>query len=268
MLNAYSGCMNGAPAVNVVNDAYQKGIRNYDVAKAYAYAVNSIKKESSLDPLGYIPGPAIGSVTRTVESGLNAWNLAQLATALGKSDDSKLYLQESKAYQLLFDPDVPWTYDKEGKESRPEWKGWFHPKDKNGQWLPWQGLTSHFGAVEGSIYQYGWEVPQDVPGLIALLGGKDLFVAKLSDFFDRVPKLAVWNDYDNPSNEPSHLIPFLFNRAGAPWLTQKWVHRICTEAYGADYQGLCGDEDEGQMSAWYVLGAAGLAQACPGGHPL
>jgi len=260
MLNAYSGCMNGAPSVNVLNDAYQKGIRNYDVAKAYAYAVNSINKESSLDPLGYVEN----SLTCTVDSGLNAWNLAQLATALGKSDDAKLYLQKSQAYKLLFDPDVPWTYDKEGKNSRPEWKGWFHPKDKDGKWMRWQGLTSHVGAAEGTLYQYGWSVPHDVPGLIALLGGKDLFIAKLSDFFDRVPDLAVWNDYDNPSNEPSHLIPFLFNRAGAPWLTQKWVHRICTEAYGPGYNGLCGDEDEGQMSAWYVLAAAGLSQACPG----
>ena len=89
-------------------------------------------------------------------------------------------------------------------------------------------------------------------------------MAKLSDFFDRVPNFSVWNDYDNPSNEPSHLIPFLFNRAGAPWLTQKWVRHICTEAYGPDYNGLCGDEDEGQMSAWYVLAASGLHQACPG----
>ena len=118
--------------------------------------------------------------------------------------------------------------------------------------------------TEGSVYQYGWHVPHDIPGLISLLGGKDVFIAKLTDFFERVPNFAVWNDYDNPSNEPSHLIPFLFNRAGAPWLTQKWVRRICAEAYGADYKGLCGDEDEGQLSAWYVLAASGLAQACPG----
>ena len=96
------------------------------------------------------------------------------------------------------------------------------------------------------------------------MGGKNVFIAKLTDFFDRAPRLALWNDYDNPSNEPSHLIPFLFNRAGAPWLTQKWVRRICTEVYGADYKGLCGDEDEGQMSAWFVLAASGLHQSCPG----
>jgi putative alpha-1,2-mannosidase len=72
------------------------------------------------------------------------------------------------------------------------------------------------------------------------------------------------NPYYEQGNEPSHLIAFLFNRVGAPWLTQKWVHRLCTEAYSAAPNGLSGDDDEGQVSAWYVLGASGLAQACPG----
>jgi predicted alpha-1,2-mannosidase len=259
MLNAYSGCMNGNPAITVINDAWQKGIRGYDVAKAYEYSVNTAEKYNN-GPLGY----RAGKISDTLEYGFHDWNLAQLAAGLGKTDDAAKYRQLSMAYQLLFDPEVPWSYDEDGKDINPTWKGWFRPKDENGQWLPWQGLTSHQGVTEGSVYQYGWHVPHDIPGLMNLLGGKDLFIAKLTDFFDRVPNLAVWNDFDNPPNEPSHLIPFLFNRTGAPWLTQKWVRRICTEAYGADYKGLCGDEDEGQMSAWYVLAASGLAQSCPG----
>jgi putative alpha-1,2-mannosidase len=254
MFNAYSGCMVGAPSVIVINDAYQKGIRKYDLAKAYDYSVNSVKKEAA----------SIGGGSTRFEDDFAKWNLGQLAASLGKKGDATKYQQDSLTYRQFFDADVPWSYDKAGKLSRPEWKGWFWLKDQEGKWLPWEGLTTHHGTQEGSIFQYGWEVPHDIPGLIQLLGGKELFVAKLSDFFDRTPKLASWNDYDNPSNEPSHLIPFLFNRAGSPWLTQKWVHRICTDAYGADYKGLCGDEDEGQMSAWFVLGAMGLAQACPG----
>jgi len=254
MFNAYSGCMVGAPSVIVINDAYQKGIRNYDLTKAYDYSVNSILKQA---------GDSGGGSTR-FEDDFAKWNLGELASSLGKKEDAAKYQQESLAYRQFFDPDVPWSYDREGKVSRPEWKGWFWLKDNQAKWLPWEGLTTGNGATEGSIFQYGWHAPHDIQGLIQLLGGKELFLAKLSDFFDRVPNLAIWNDYDNPSNEPSHLIPFLFNRAGAPWLTQKWVHRICTEAYGADYQGLCGDEDEGQMSAWYVLAASGLSQACPG----
>ena len=259
MLNAYSGCMNGSPSITVINDAYQKGIRGYDVAKAYEYAVQTAEKNKAR-PLDYFPG----DVSNTFENAFHEWNLSQLAASLGNKNDAAKYQQRSMAYRLLFDPEVSWSYNKEGKESRPEWKGWFHPKDKEGNWLEWKGLKSHEGITEGSVFQQGWHVPHDIPGLIQLLGGKELFIAKLSDFFDRTPKLAVWSDFDNPSNEPSHLIPFLFNRAGAPWLTQKWVRRICTEAYGADYKGLCGDEDEGQMSAWFVLASSGLHQACPG----
>jgi predicted alpha-1,2-mannosidase len=259
MLNAYSGCMNGNPAITVINDAYQKGIRGYDVAKAYAYAVNTAEKYKN-GAMSYTPG----RISTTFEYGFHDWNLSQLAASLGQTNDAAKYARRSLAYRQLFDPEVPWTYDQAGKDVRPEWKGWFRPKDAKGQWLPWQGLTSHQGVVEASVYQQGWHVPHDLAGLISLLGGKESFIAKLEDFFERVPKLSVWNDYDNPSNEPSHLIPFLFNRAGAPWLTQKWVRRICTEAYGSDYKGLCGDEDEGQMSAWFVLAAIGLHQACPG----
>ena len=107
------------------------------------------------------------------------------------------------------------------------------------------------------------KIPEDVPGLIQLLGGKDLFIAKLTDFFDRTPNVGEWNSYYNQPNEPVHLIPFLFNRAGAPWLTQKWIRKI-DEAYKGGPDGLCGDEDVGQMSAWFVLAASGIHQACPG----
>jgi len=259
ILNAYSGCMNGNPALTVINDAYQKGIRGYDVARAYEYGVNTALRYDN-GPLGYQPG----DLSATFENGFHAWNLSQLANSLGKSADAAHFQRSSEAYKLLFDPEAPWTYDLEGKDSHSEWKGWFRPRDKNSQWLPWLGLRSPQGVVEGSVYQQGWNVPHDIPGLIRLLGGKAVFIKKLSDFFERVPHFARWNDYDNPSNEPSHLIPFMFNRAGAPWLTQKWVRRICAEAYGADYKGLCGDEDEGQMSAWFVLAASGLHQSCPG----
>lgn len=259
MLNAYSGCMNGNPSVTVINDAYQKGIRGYDLAKAYEFARNTCRLQID-QPLAYcgrgISGP--------MEDAFHAWNLSQLAASLGKTEDAAKFRQASMAYKDLFDNEAPWSYDKEGNDRRPDWRGWFRPKNKMRRFEPWQGLTSHQGVTEGSVYQQGWHVPHDVPGLIDLLGGRDLFIAKLTDFFDRTPKLAVWNDYDNPSNEPSHLIPFLFNRGGAPWLTQKWVRRICTEAYGPDYNGLCGDEDEGQMSAWFVLAASGLHQSCPG----
>ncbi|MBC8127507.1 MAG: glycoside hydrolase family 92 protein, partial [Gloeobacteraceae cyanobacterium ES-bin-144] len=268
LFNAYSGCMIGNPMVSVISDAYLKGISRYDVAKAYEYAVNTCDRIGP-GKLGYDPA----NLSNTTEYALHHWNLAKLAEAMGKDDDAKTYLQRSAGYKQLFDPEAPWTYDKAGKDSRPEWKGWFRTKDKNGQWDPWTGLTSEKGAVEATIYQQGWFVPHDIPGLIDLLGGKNVFVEKLTDLFERAPDFAKFSSvtghnevrtpYYNHANEPCHLIPFLFNRAGAPWLTQKWVRKI-HQAYGVGPNGLCGDEDVGQMSAWFILAASGLHQACPG----
>jgi predicted alpha-1,2-mannosidase len=261
LFNSPTGCMCGSPEVVVINDAYQKGIRNFDASKAYDYSVFTCEKDGN-GSLGYVQGGH--GVSISLENDFDDWNLSQLAAALGKTDDAKKYADAAQQYHLLFDPDVSWSYDKSGKTDHPDWKGWFHNKDASGNWDAWEGLTSGKGGMESTLFQNGWFVPEDIAGLTQLLGGKDLFVAKLSDFFDRTPKLNKWNNYDNQPNEPSHLIPFLFNRIGAPWLTQKWVRRLCAETYGASANGLCGDDDEGQVSAWFVLGASGLAQACPG----
>jgi predicted alpha-1,2-mannosidase len=261
LMNSYTGCMCGSPEVIIINDAYQKGLRHFDAAKAYQFSVNTCQRNGNGEK-GYSTGGH--GVSVSLENDFCAWNLSQLAKQLGKTDDAKTYAAQSRAYQLLFDPNVPWTYDKAGKERHEGWKGWFCNRDKTGNPVPWEGLTSGNGGMESTIFQNGWFVPQDVPGLIDLMGGKELFVQKLADFFDRTPKLNQWNNYDNQPNEPSHLIPFLFNRAGAPWLTQKWVRRLVTEAYSSAPNGLCGDDDEGQVSAWFVLAASGLHQACPG----
>ena len=123
----YSGIMIGNPEVAVINDAYQKGIRGFDVAKAYDDSVNSVQKFGYAHT-GYNPG----NISETTEYGLDDWNLAQLATALGKKDDAAKYQQQSASYKLIFDPDVPWTYDPDGKDAKPEWKGWFRAKDGQG----------------------------------------------------------------------------------------------------------------------------------------
>ena len=266
LFNAYSRCMNGVPAVVVLNDAYKKGIRNYDVEKAYQVAVATCEKDGRHSPQ---------SISNSLENANGNWNLAELARQLGKPEDAAKYAERGQAYRQLFDPAQAWTYDRDGKDARADWKGAFRTKDAAGQWQPWGGLTSHKGCVEGTVYQYGWFVPHDIPGLIDLHGGKDAFVVKLTDFFDRTPPVNEWSGpgrkgsnevgtaYYNQPNEPCHLIPFLFNRAGAPWLTQKWINAIRT-VYTGGPEGLCGDEDVGQMSAWFVLAASGLHQACPG----
>lgn len=97
-----------------------------------------------------------------------------------------------------------------------------------------------------------------------LMGGRDKVIADLNDMFERTPDNMMWNLYYNHANEPVHFVPYLFNRIGAPWLTQKWTRHICRKAYSNKVEGLCGNEDVGQMSAWYVLSAIGLHQYCPG----
>jgi predicted alpha-1,2-mannosidase len=259
-LNAYTGCMSGNPTVVVLNDAYQKGIRNYDIARAYTYAVKSCERYGN-GTRGYRTGDF--GLSESLEYDNSDWNLSQLAASLGKASDAAKYTTRSQNFIKLFDPTTPWSYDKSSKDINPNWQGWFRPRQEDGHWSPWEGLTSDHGVQEATVYEQGWFVPYDVPKLIELLGGKDLFVKKLTDFFERTPNVGQWNAYYNQPNEPVHLVPFLFNRAGAPWLTQKWV-RIIDKAYQAGPEGLCGDEDVGQMSAWFVLAASGIHQACPG----
>lgn len=97
------------------------------------------------------------------------------------------------------------------------------------------------------------------------MGGRDAVIADLTEFFEKAPENLKWNDYYNHANEPVHLVPFLFNRLGVPWNTQKWTRHICDNAYkNAALEGLVGNEDAGQMSAWYVLSASGIHPSCPG----
>ena len=277
IMGRYSGVMIGNPEVAVINDAYQKGIRGFDVAKAYDDSVNTVQ-QFGYAPTGYNPG----NISETTEYGLDDWNLAQFATALGKKDDAAKYQQQSASYKLIFDPEVPWTYDKAGTDAKPEWKGWFRARNDKGNFVPWTGLLEEGTTREATVYQAGWTVYYDIPGMIQLDGGKDLFIAKLRDFFERTPDFSTWspysgiphpyhargqepwwNPYNNPVNEPTELISLLFNRAGAPWLTQKWV-RESMKVYLTGPEGMPGDDDCGQMSAWYVFAAVGLHQICAG----
>jgi predicted alpha-1,2-mannosidase len=100
--------------------------------------------------------------------------------------------------------------------------------------------------------------------MVALMGGREKVIADLTNMFEKTPENMMWNDYYNHANEPIHHVPFLFNRVGAPWLTQKWTRFICRNAYHDNVEGLVGNDDVGQMSAWYVLAAAGLHPVAPG----
>lgn len=246
LLNAYSGCMLGNPAISVLCDAYSKGIRSYDIDKAYQYALNTSRMFGNNED-GYAPG----SISHTLEYAYSDWCMARLAGWLGKEDDKEYFGRRAQSYSSIYDTGY----------------GWFRPRNAEGEFLPLPEtgrLAEGYGCTESNAYQQGWFVPHDVEGMIKLMGGREKVLADLTDMFEKTPANYLWNQYYNHANEPVHHVPFLFNRLGAPELTQKWTRDICRNAYKNSVLGLVGNEDVGQMSAWYVLAASGLHPVCPG----
>jgi predicted alpha-1,2-mannosidase len=254
---SYSNCMLGDPALPVILDAWTKGIRGYDLKKAYEFG-----RQTSLGPdtirngwqsyneNGYVacdPVPArwdgyYKCVSATLENSYADWSLSQIAHALGDTAGETQFLERSKYYNNLFDTET----------------GYFRGKYKNGEWIPWEGeLTFGQGNIESNPLQQMWFVPHDIEALKALLG-KDRFLAELENLFDRTPRDFPFNDFYNHANEPVHHVPYLFNHTGKPWLTQKWVRRILENAYGTGPYGIMGNDDVGQMSAWYILSSLGF----------
>ena len=247
-LNSYTGCMLGNPALSVLADAYAKGIRGYDIEKAYQYAKNSSAKFGN-DEKGYTPGRT--GVSYTLEYAYTDWCIAQLAKALGKKSEEKLYLRKSQAWRNVFDSE----------------KHWFRPRNDDGTWIEWPEhgrLTEWYGAMESNAFQQGWFVPHDVKGMTKIMGGRKAALDDLQWMFRNTPEDMMWNQYYNHANEPVHFVPYLFNQLGEPSLTQYWTRYICSHAYKNKVEGLCGNEDVGQMSAWYVLSASGIHPVCPG----
>lgn len=247
-LNSYSGCMIGNPVHSVLADAYVKGIRGYDAGKALRYARNTSARFGN-DELGYTAGPQ--GISKTLEYAYSDWCIAQLAREMGEDGVASEFERKSQAYRNIWD----------------EEKGWFRPRRIDGRWQEWNGdarLEEWYGTVECNPYQQGWFVPHDFDGMVGLMGGRDKALADLTDMFDKTPDHFLWNDYYNHANEPVHWVPFLFNKLRAPWLTQKWTRTVCEKAYGNSVEGIVGNEDVGQMSAWYILAASGLHPSCAG----
>jgi putative alpha-1,2-mannosidase len=239
-LNAYSGCMVGNPAIVVIADAYVKGIRNFNIDKAYAACLKTAARDTST-----------GGISETLEYAYSDWCLGQLAAASDHSEDVVRFLSRGEAFRNIWDS----THH------------WFRPRTAGGAWEPWPAkgrLTDGYGTVESNPYQQGWFVPQEVGGMVALMGGPRKVISDLNYFFAHTPGPMFWNPYYNHANEPVHHVAYLYNRLGAPWLTQYWTRAICRRAYHNTVDGLVGNDDEGQMSAWYVLSATGLYPLCPG----
>ncbi|UKJ08049.1 GH92 family glycosyl hydrolase [Solitalea lacus] len=260
-----TGTMIGYHAVPVIADMILKGIGSLDVSLAY-----EAMKKSALDDdrglkyyklNGFIPRELeANSVSKQLEYTFDDWCISQVALKLGKQNDYEYFLGRALNYRNVFDPSVGFM---RGRNSYGQWNPDFNPMQ-----------VSIFGSgdfTEGNAWQYSFFAPQDVNGMMELYGGAKKFAAKLDSLFAQ--KSLVDNEHALDvsgligqyahGNEPSHHVAYLYNYAAEPWKTQQKVHEIRDGLYSIERAGLCGNEDCGQMSAWYVFSALGFYPVNP-----
>ncbi|MCM0667390.1 GH92 family glycosyl hydrolase [Flavobacterium tyrosinilyticum] len=254
--------MTGYHSIPVIVDAYMKGIKGFDAEKAFeAMKATMMQDERGLDfykKYGYIPYNLLDeSVTITLEYAYDDWCVAQMAKALGKTADYDFFSKRSKAYEYLFDAKSGFMRGK--SEDGKSWNEPFDPKHSNHR--------EHTDYTEGNAWQHSWFVPHNVDDFIKLHGGNDIFTKRLEQLFTESSEITGNNVSADISgligqyahgNEPSHHIAYMFNHAGQPWRTQYWVRHILDTQYNTTANGLSGNEDCGQMSAWYVFSSMGL----------
>jgi predicted alpha-1,2-mannosidase len=259
-----TNCMIGYHAIPVITDAYLKGFPGINMEQLYPAMKKSAMQDESgiryLKEYNYIPFDKENkSVSKTLEYAFDDWCIAQVANELGKEEDYLYFMKRSQSYKNLFDPQYNLMngISSEGNPRRP-----FDP------------AFSSYGPsdfIEGNSWQYSFFVPHDIPGLIALYGGKENFSKKLDELFMQKtstgdPKpldvTGLIGEYAH-GNEPSHQVAYLYNYADQPWKSQYWLHKIMTTLYKDTPDGLCGNEDCGQMSAWYIFSSLGLYPVNP-----
>lgn len=287
--------MNSNHAVATVADAYAKGLRGFDLEKTYLVCKKGIE-EKTLAPWsgkpagwlddfykknGYIPALAPGEketvpevhhfekrqpIAVTLGTSYDQWCLSQIAEDLGKKDDAEHYLKCSYNYRNVYNPETQF----------------FHPKDKNGKFIePFdyrfsggQGAREYYG--ENNAWVYRWDVPHNVGDLIAIMGGTDRFIENLNQtfreplgrgkysFYAQLPDHTGNVGQFSMANEPSLHIPYLYNYAGQPWMTQKRIRTLLKEWFRNDLMGVPGDEDGGGMSAFVAFSSMGFYPVTPG----
>lgn len=259
----YCEVMVAAHQIKLLVSAYQKGIRNFDAEKAYeAMRKNQMtpglehecggwagnKNLESLLKYGYVANED-GPVSNTMEFAFDDWAVAQMAKALGKRKDYKYFMERAQNYRKVIDPETRFV----------------RQRHADGTWVQeWDSLQDHgtwYGAgyVEGTAWHYSFFVPHDYQGLIDIVG-RQRFIDRLVMGFEA--------GYVHIGNQPNMQAPFIFNHAGVPWLTQKYVRKLLAESFDTDpLRGYPGEEDQGQLGAWYVLAAMGLFQMDGGCSP-
>jgi predicted alpha-1,2-mannosidase len=292
--NNFGQGMVGDHLVSMVADAYVKGVKDFDIDFLYKMMR---KKATEIPPseitpsaerrgikyynsLGFLPADReTESIPATLEFAYDDWCLSQLANSLGKNEDYKYFATKSMNYKNVFN-----------KES-----GFMHPRMFDGTWLKmceqqpeitkngehsyyncfdpvWIGVRPNRHFTESNAWQYLWSVQHDVNGLIDQMGGKENFILKLDTFFNMSPEVSGPNyvgvvgtigQYVH-GNQPSHHVAYLYNYAGAPWKSQEKVHKIMDMLYQNGPGGICGNEDMGSLSSWYVFSALGFYPVAPG----
>ena len=287
----YSSIMVASHQVALINSAYQKGIRNYDVQNAYQAIKDVMTKAATshscgglvgnrqievYQKLGFVPhgeeaekyhfgtdrhGPA----SNTLEYAYDDWNVAMMAKALGKKEDFRYFKNRSTNYKNIFNYKTKYM----------------QAKYADGNWVPMQNISkaedsysswSGKGFVEGNAWQYTFFVPHDVKELVKMIGREE-FNNRLTKGFKEsekynfnAPEDKFGNVYINHGNQPNMQAAYLFNYSGEPWKTQKWSRKILDTYYGfGPEDGWPGDEDQGQMGAWFVMSSMGLFQMNGGG---
>ena len=276
-------CMIGYHAVPVIADAMAKGIKGFDYKKAYEAAKHSAELDhfglAAYKKRGYISSEDENeSVSKTLEYAYDDWCIAQMAEIMGKRYEDWL-LHTNRALQSGL-PEEQYARDYQKYSSRARYfenlfdpaTGFMRPKKNGGFISPFAPNEVTFNFTEGNSWVYSFFVPQDISRLMELQGGREKFAAKLDALFTTSDKLTGREQPDITGligqyahgNEPSHHIAYLYDYAGEPWKTQKLVRKIMDEFYKPEPDGLIGNEDCGQMSAWYVMSASGFYEVTPG----
>jgi predicted alpha-1,2-mannosidase len=264
----YTNSMFGSPADIVIADAWLKGIRGFDVDTAYMMMRKTAMEPAPMGAVysgregiadyvkyGYCPSDTMsGAVAHTLEYATTDAAIGQLAAALGKTEDADLFARRGQNYRQLWNPETQYFQprDTSGKFSTPLMPTLLTYVDIAGK------ITDDY--VEGSALQWRWAVSHDAAGLVSLFSSKEEFVQELSEFFANSSEFvgALPNGYYWHGNQPDIHAVYLFNAAGRPDLTQKWVRWILKHKHGEGPDGLDGNDDGGTLSAWYVFSSLGF----------
>ena len=266
---AYQGletwCMTGYHAVAIIADAYVKGVRGFDPNTALKSMVSTATYGNYGDladymKLGYVPiDKEVEGGSKTQEYAYDDWSIAQMAKAMDRQDIAATFEKRATNWRNVWDPKT----------------GFMRARLSNGQFRePFDPGSAAYGSdyTEGNAWQYSWYVPQDVAGLIAAFGSDAKFVTKLDQMFDAKVDPSIFKDVEDITgligwyahgNEPSHHIAYLYDYAGAPWKTQARLKQIMDSQYATRPDGLAGNDDLGQMSAWYIFTALGFYPVTP-----